>query len=59
MPTYQKKNQNKNKKRTPTNEGSRSSLWNNFKRSNIHITAMPECQKEKRRSKKLEIYLKK
>ena len=38
------------------NEDSISSLWGNFKRSNGHMMG---CQKEKRKSKKLEMYLKK
>ena len=50
-------NRNKKKKReSPQNEDSVSSLWDNFKRSNVHNIAVPE---EKRKSKKLEIYLKK
>ena len=36
-------------------EDSISSLWDNFKYSNIHIIGVPK----KRKSKKLEIYLKK
>ena len=44
------------KKKNPPNEDSVSSLWDNFKRSNISLIG---CQKEKRKSKKLEIYLKK
>ena len=43
-------------KRIQNNENSISSLWDNFKRSNIHIIGMPQ---EKRKSKKLESYLKK
>ena len=43
-------------KRIQKNEDSVSILWDNFKHSNIHIMG---CQKEKRKSKKLEIYLKK
>ena len=39
-------------RRIKKNEECISSLWDNFKRSNT-------CQKEKRRSKKLEIYMKK
>ena len=46
-------NQNIKKKK---NEDSISSLWNNFKKCNICITG---CWKGKRKSKKLEIYLKK
>ena len=38
------------------NEDGVSSLWDNCKHSNIHIVGVPE---EKRKSKKLEIYLKK
>ena len=38
------------------NEDSTSSLWDNFKCSNICITG---CQKEKRKGKKLKTYLKK
>ena len=44
-----------NKKEKYPKEDSIMSLWDNLKRSNIHITG---CQKEKRKSKKLEIYLK-
>ena len=43
-------------KRIQKNEDSVTNLWDNFKHTNIHITG---CQKEKRKSKKLEIYLKK
>ena len=43
-------------KRIQKNEDSISSLWDDFKKSNI---ALEGCQKEKRKSKKLEIYLKK
>ena len=42
-------------KRIKKNEDTISSLWDNFKRSNIHIIGMPEEEK----SMKLEIYLKK
>ena len=58
-------NHNKKIKKNPStglgffylkNKGSISSLWENFKRSNIFIQ---EYQKDKRKSKKLEIYLKK
>ena len=49
-------NQSKKKKESKQNEDSGSSLWDNFKRSNIHIKGF---QKERRKSKKLEIYLKK
>ena len=31
---------------TPKNEDSISSLWDNFKRSNIHITRMPEGEEK-------------
>ena len=48
------KQNNKKKKRIQKNKDSVSSLWDNFKQSNIHIIG---CQK-KRKSKKLEIYLK-
>ena len=47
---------NKKKKESTKNEDSVSSLWDNFKRSNIHIIGVPEGEEE---SKKLEIYLKK
>ena len=33
-------------KRIQTSEDSISSLWDNFKRSNIHITGVPEKEKE-------------
>ena len=46
--------QNKKKKESPPNENSISSLWDNFKRSNIHIIGVSE----KRKSKKLEMYFK-
>ena len=49
-------NQNKKKKESKKNEDSISSLWDNFKRSNVHIIGVPE---EERKSKKLVIYLKK
>ena len=42
------------KERIQKNEGSISSMWNNFERYNIRII---RCQKE-RKNKKLEIYLK-
>ena len=45
-------------KKNPKNEDSVSSLWDNIKRSNICITGVPE-REEKRKRKKLEIYLKK
>ena len=40
------KHNNKMKKKYKNNEGSISSLWDNFKRSNIHITGVPEKEKE-------------
>ena len=43
-------------KRIQKNEDSVSSLWDNFKRSNIYIIRVP---KEKKKCKKLGIYLKK
>ena len=43
-------------RRIQKNEDSISSLWDDFKRSNIHIIGVPE---EKRKSKILEIYFKK
>ena len=43
-------------KRIQKNEDSVSSIWDNFKHSNI---CQLGCQKKKRKSKKLEIYLKK
>ena len=46
---------NKKKKESPQNEDSKISLRDNFKRSNIHVIGMPQ----KRKSKKLGIYLKK
>ena len=50
-------NQNKKKKRIQKkNKDSVSSLWDNFKSSNILIKGV---QKEKRKGKKLKIYLKK
>ena len=42
------------RKKNPKNKDSISSLWDNFKRSNICIIGVPE-----EKSKKLEIYLKK
>ena len=33
---------NKKKKESPQNEGSISSIWDNFKRSKIQITEVPE-----------------
>ena len=45
----------KEEKRIQKNEDSINSLWDNFKRSNIHIIGVPE----KRKNKKLELYLKK
>ena len=54
----QKKNNNQSEqeKRIPKNEDSVSSPWDNFKKPNICIIGMPEG---KRKSEKLEIYLKK
>ena len=54
----QKKNQSQQQKekRIQNNEGSISSLWDNFKKSNIYIIRVP---KEKKKCKKLGIYLKK
>ena len=51
-----KNNQSEQEKRIQKNEDSLSILWDNFKRSNICITEFP---KEKRKTKKLEINLKK
>ena len=48
-----KQPQNK-KKESPKNENSMNSHWDNFMKSNIHLMGF---QKEKRNSKKLEIYL--
>ena len=45
------KTTNQNKKKESKNEDSVSSLWDNFKKSNIHLIRVPE---EKRKSKKLE-----
>ena len=42
-------------KRIQKNKDSVRNLWDNFKRSNIHIIGAPEG---KRKSKKLKIYLK-
>ena len=40
-------NQNNKKKReSKKNEGSVSSLWDNFKQSNIHITGVPEGEEK-------------
>ena len=47
---------NKKKKKVQKYKDSVSSLWDNFKRSNILIIRV---QKKKRKVKKLEIYLKK
>ena len=49
-------NQNKKKKESKYNEDTVSSLWDNFKLSNIHIIGVPEGEEKE---KKLEIYLKK
>ena len=46
----------KTRKKNPKNEASLSSTWDNFKHSNISIVGV---KKKKRKSKKLEIYLKK
>ena len=46
---------NKKKKESKKNKYSVSSFWDSFKHSNIHIIGVME----KRKSKKLEIYLKK
>ena len=35
-------------KRTPKNEDSINSLWDNFKRSNIHIIGVPEGEERAR-----------
>ena len=43
------------RKKEEKNEDSINSLWDNFKRSNIHIIGVPQGEE----SKKLEIYLKK
>ena len=48
--------QNKKKKKSQKSEDSITSLWDNFKRSNIHIIGMSDGEEN---SKKLEIYLKK
>ena len=39
-------NQNEKKKESKKNEDSISSLWDNFKRSNIHIIEMPEGEEK-------------
>ena len=50
-------NQNKRKKKdSKKNEDSVSNLWDNFKYSNLHIIGVP---KGERKSKKLQLYLKK
>ena len=49
-------NHNNKEKRTQKYEDTVSSLWDYFKHSNVCIIGVPE---EKRKSKKLEIYLKK
>ena len=41
-----KNNQNKKKKHILKNEDNISSLWDNFKRSNIHITGMTEGEEK-------------
>ena len=38
--------QNKRRKKNPKNEDSISSLWDNVKRSNIHIMGVPEGEKK-------------
>ena len=43
-------------KRVQRNEGGISNLWNNFRRSNIHIIGVPEGEEK---DQKLEIYSKK
>ena len=40
------KQNNKKKKRIQKNEDSVSSLWDNFKKSNIHIIGMPEGEEK-------------
>ena len=42
----QKNNQNNNKKRKSKKNDSISSLWDNFKRSNIHILGVPEGEEK-------------
>ena len=49
-------NQNNKKKEPPQNKDRVSILWDNFKCTNTHIIGVPE---EKKKNKKLEIYLKK
>ena len=51
------KSEQQEEKRTQKSEDNMSSLWDNFKHSNIRI--IMGCQKEKRKGKKMEIYLKK
>ena len=41
-----KKHMQNKKKRIPKNEGSINSLWDNFKRSNIHIIWVPEGEEK-------------
>ena len=48
--------QNKKKRESKKNEDSINSLWDNFKRSHIHITGVPEGE---HKDKKLELYWKK
>ena len=51
-----KQSEQQEEKTIHKNENSESSLWDNFKCSNIHIIGVSE---EKRKSKKMESYLKK
>ena len=51
-----KRAEHQEEKRIQENEDSINSLWDNFKKSNIHFIGVPERE---RKSKKLEIYLKK
>ena len=43
------KHNNKMKKKYKNNEGSISSLWDNFKRSNIHIIGEPEGEEKEQK----------
>ena len=56
MEAQNNQSEQQEEKRIQKHKDSIGSLWGNFKRSNIRITGV---QKEKRKSKKLEIYLKK
>ena len=47
------KQNNKKKKESKKNEDSISSLWDNFKRSNIHIMGVPEGEEEEKEIKEL------